>query len=343
MQALSPSPEERRRQRRSIALLVVLGALVFVVFLLAMNTGSIRLSPLQVLRTLAGEGNAKQELILYEFRLPRIVIAVLIGAGLSVSGCVLQGISRNALADPGILGINAGAGLAVMLFISFYPGTEAVHVFALPALALAGALLTAALIYSLAYKRYEGLSPTRLLFNGIGVASGIGSAMILLTLRLSPEKFQVVASWLAGSIWGTDWRFVLALLPWVAVLLPFVICKAQTMNVLGLGEQTAAGLGVTVAREQFKLLLAAVALAGSCVAVSGGIGFVGLLGPHMAKRLVGSRHQILLPTAALLGSLLVLAADTAGRWIVAPSELPAGIVVAVLGAPYFLYLLARSR
>lgn len=334
---------ESTRQRKAVLVMLVLGALIVIAFLISMNTGYIRLSPMDVLKTFFGGGTDKQDLILFQFRLPRIVISILIGAGLAVSGCVMQGISRNALADPGILGINAGAGLVVMLFISFYPSTSAAPVFMLPLLALGGGLATAALIFALAYQRHRGLLPTRLLLTGIAVAAAISAATLVLTLRLSPEKYQFVATWMAGSIWGTNWKFVLALLPWILILLPYVFFKANAMNVLNLGEAIAKGLGAPVSKEQVKLLTAAVGLAASSVAVSGGIGFVGLIGPHLARRLVGPRHQLLLPTSALAGMLLVLVADTLARWILQPSEIPTGIVVAVIGAPYFLYLLARAK
>ncbi|RJE88981.1 iron ABC transporter permease [Paenibacillus sp. 1011MAR3C5] len=331
------------RLRRGLIVMAILAVLIITAFIISMNTGFIRLSPLDVLKTLFGMGTEKQSLILYQFRLPRIVISLLIGAGLAVSGCIMQGISRNALADPGILGINAGAGLMVMLFISFYPTTAAAPVFLLPVLALIGAGATAALIYALAYKRHEGISPTRLILTGIAVAAGISAAMIVLTLRLDPNKYQFLATWLAGSIWGSNWKFVLALLPWVVVLLPYVFYKARIMNVLSLGDQIASGLGTSVKGERLKLLIAAVGLAGASVAVSGGIGFVGLIGPHLARRLVGPKHQLLLPASALTGALLVIIADTIGRWVLQPSEIPTGIVVAVIGAPYFLYLLARTK
>lgn len=342
LQPSKMSPEDWRKQKRDITVMISLGLLIVMAFVLSMNTGFIRLSPLDTLRTLFGGGTAKEELILFDFRLPRIVISVLIGAGLAVSGCIMQGISRNALADPGILGINAGAGLVVLLFVAIYPTTEAAPVFMLPILAWIGAGLTAALIFSLSYKRHKGLLPTRLLLTGIAVAAGISAATIVLTLRISPEKYQFVATWMAGSIWGTNWNFVLALLPFIAVLLPFVFCKARMMNVLNLGEANAIALGARVSREQIVLLVAAVGLAGSCVAVSGGIGFVGLIGPHVARRLVGQKHQTLLPTSALTGSLMVIVADMLGRLILQPSEIPVGIIVAIIGAPYFLYLLARS-
>ncbi|WP_188069876.1 FecCD family ABC transporter permease [Brevibacillus brevis] len=334
---------QTRKRNRAFAVMTILAILIFIAFIISMNTGYIRLSPSDLLMTLIGSGTDKQSLILFEFRLPRIVISLLIGAGLAVSGCIIQGISRNALAEPGILGINAGAGLMVMLFISFYPSTSAAPVFLLPVLAMLGASVTAALIFVLSYKRHKGLSPTRIILTGIAVAAGMSAAMIVLTLKLSPDKYQFVATWLAGSIWGTNWKFVLSLLPWIAILIPYVFYKARVMNVLNLGEELAKGLGAPVAKEQLKLLAAAVGLAASCVAVSGGIGFVGLIGPHLARRLVGPKHEMLLPTSALAGALLVIVADTIGRWIMQPSEIPTGIVVAVIGAPYFLYLLARSK
>lgn len=334
---------DRRKRKRAYTIMLIIGGLVILSFIISMNTGHIRLSPLDVFKTLFGMGVDNQPLILFEFRLPRIVISILIGAGLAVSGAILQGISRNALADPGILGINAGAGLMVMLFVSFYPITSNAPIFLLPIMALLGAGFAALLIFTLSYKKNEGISPTRLVLSGIGVAAGISAAMIVLTLRLDPEKYQFVATWMAGSIWGTNWKFVVALLPWIVILLPLVFYKARVLNVLNLGEQTSIGLGTPIKKEQIWLLAAAVGLAGSSVSVSGGIGFVGLIAPHLARRLVGPRHELMLPTSALLGSLLVIVGDTIGRTILQPSEIPVGIVVAVIGAPYFLYLLARSR
>lgn len=333
----------RRSGAWGIAVMAIFGVLIVGAFIVSMNIGYIRLSPSELLMTLFGMGTEKQSLILFEFRLPRIVISILAGAGLAVSGCILQGVSRNALAEPGILGINAGAGLLVMLFIAFFPTTSAAPVFALPLLALFGAGCAAFLIYILAYKRHEGMVPTRLILTGIALTTGIKAAMIVLMLRLDPNKYQFVATWLAGSIWGSNWKFVLALLPWIAILLPFVFYKAKVMNVLTLGDQMAIGVGASVERERLFLLAAAVGLAGSSVAVTGGIDFVGLIAPHLARQLVGSKHQLLLPASALAGGLLMIVADTIGRWILQPSEIPTGIVVAVIGAPYFLYLLAKAK
>lgn len=167
--------------------------------------------------------------------------------------------------------------------------------------------------------------------------------MIVLTLKLDPQKYQFMATWLAGSIWGSNWKFVLALLPWIVVLLPLAFYKARVMNILNLGENSATGLGIPVEKERLLLLAVAVGLAGSSVAVSGGIGFVGLIAPHLARRLVGPKHELLLPASAMTGALLVIVADTIGRWLMQPTEIPTGIVVAVIGAPYFLYLLSKVK
>ncbi|WP_409344718.1 FecCD family ABC transporter permease [Paenibacillus sp. MBLB4367] len=333
----------RARKIRFITVMAIMAALVTTAFIVSMNTGFIRLSPMEVLRTLFGGGTEKQALILFEFRLPRIVISVLVGAGLAVAGAILQGLSRNGLADPGIFGINAGAGLAVVLFISFYPTKQAAPVFMMPFLALIGAGATAVLICVLAYRRGRGVTPVRLILVGIAVAAGISAAMIVLTLRLSPENYQFVSVWLAGSIWGSNWKFVIALLPWIVVLLPIAFYKARTLNVLNLGDEMAKGLGTPIVKEQLSLIAVAIGLAGACVATGGGIGFVGLIGPHLARRLVGPQHEFLLPASALAGGLLLIVADTLARTVVQPSEIPTGIVVAIIGAPYFLYLLAKSK
>lgn len=333
----------KKKLRRNMTVMIVFIALIIVTFLISVNTGHIRLSPGEVFATFFGNGTDQQKLILFEFRLPRIVIAVLVGAALAVSGTVLQGLSRNALADPGILGINSGAGLMVMLYVAFFPGASGGSIFFLPILAWFGAAITAAFIYILSYKRGEGISPTRLLLTGIAVAAGISAFTIVLTLILSPEDYQFVATWMAGSIWGSNWQFVLALLPFIAVLMPLVMYKASVLNILSMGDQLATGLGINVERERRWLLFIAVGLAGAAVSVSGGIGFVGLIAPHLVRSLIGPKHQFLLPTVAVVGGFLVLLADTIGRSIIQPSEVPAGIVVAVIGAPYFLYLLARSK
>lgn len=335
--------DPKHRTSRAAAVLSVLAALTVLMIVVSLGTGQVRLAPAEVWQTLLGRGSSGQSLILFDFRLPRIIVSLLVGAGFAVSGCILQGLSRNALAEPGILGINAGAGLAVVLFIAYYPIQSGTPIFTLPLLAFAGAGATAALIYALAYSKDRETSSARLLVVGIAVAAGISAAMLVLTIRLDPTQYQFVSIWLAGSIWGANWHFVSALLPWILVLLPLAVFKSKVLNVMALGELQASGLGAAVGRERIALLAISVGLAGACVAIGGSISFVGLIGPHLARRLVGPKHQFALPASALLGALLLVTADTIGRIVLKSGEIPTGIVVAVIGAPYFLYLLAKAR
>ncbi|TDQ36554.1 FecCD family ABC transporter permease [Aureibacillus halotolerans] len=333
---------KKQLRNRATGVLVILVLLILAFFVISMGTGFMKMTPVDLFKTLFGHGTADQALVLFEFRLPRIVISVLIGAGFAISGCILQAIARNPLSDPGILGINSGASLAVVLFISFYPLNQASPIFLLPVLALIGASVAAVLIYVLSYKKNEGIAPIRMILVGIGIAAGISALMIVLTIRLNPEQYKFVAVWMAGSIMGKDWRFVLAFLPWILLLFPIAWIKAKDLNVLSLGESVAQGLGARVEKERILLLLIAVGLAGASVAVGGGIGFVGLIAPHIARRLVSGNHFYLIPASALTGGLLLIVADTIARTIIQPSEIPTGVVVAVIGAPYFLYLMSKT-
>ncbi|ERM18941.1 FecCD family ABC transporter permease [Brevibacillus laterosporus] len=327
---------------------VVLGlitSLIIVVFFVSLHLGVIRIAPLDVIVTLFGFGTADHQLILFEFRLPRMVIALLIGAGLAISGAILQSVSQNELAEPGIIGINSGAGLFVVIYIYLFSGSMTaigtMSIFILPVIALLGASLSAFIIYLLAWK--NGVTPTRLILVGIALNAILGAFLIVFQLKMNDTDFMKAMIWLSGSIWSTNWTYVLATLPWIVFLIPYTMYKARYLNVLHLGDNIAVSLGTNVERERRLLLATAVALAGACVAVGGGISFLGLVAPHLAKKMVGPKHQILIPTAALLGALLLLSADAIGRNILAPSELPVGIVVSALGAPYFIYLLMKSK
>lgn len=328
---------------RNIAIVIGAAVLLVISFIISMNTGYTKLTPLDTLRTLFGGGTDKETLILFDFRLPRIVISMLVGMGLALSGCIIQGVSKNALADPGLLGINAGAGLMVILYVMFFGAQSFMSIFSLPFLALAGAGAAAIAIYALSYKKDEGIAPMRLILTGVAVQAGISALTTLLVVKLDETQFNFVATWQAGSIWGSNWKFVMALLPWLLILIPYVMSKSRVLDVLNLGDDVAYSLGAPVEKERRKLLAASVALAASCVAVSGSISFVGLIAPHLARKLVGPKHSILLPTCALVGAVLVSVADTIARVIVQPSEIPTGIMVAIIGAPYFLYLLAKSK
>ncbi|MGG0186319.1 FecCD family ABC transporter permease [Bacillus rhizoplanae] len=331
--------------KKNISILSSISILICAVFFISLHTGTFKMSPVEVLKTLVGLGAEDQATILFDFRMPRIIIAIFVGSALAVSGAIMQGLSRNPLADPGIMGINAGAGLSVVVFVYFFFGkvtmSSFLSVFILPFFALVGAILAAVIIYALAWK--DGVSPVRLILVGIAVAAGFGAVSLVFSMKMTSNDFRFATIWLSGSLWGTDWKFVLSVLPWMLIFLPIAFMKAHVLNVMNLGDAAAIGLGLNVEKERRKLLFIAVCLAGASVAVAGGISFIGLMAPHLARRLVGGKHQIMLPTAALIGTLLLLFSDLLSRSLLTTSEIPVGLVISVIGAPYFIYLLVKTR
>ncbi len=334
------SAEVKARKRATVVALVLF-LLFLLVFVIGIQTGTIHLPFKRVLPALLNQGTGKESFLVFQLRMPRIIISVLVGAGLAVSGCILQSVTRNPMADPGILGINAGAGLVVLGYIAGYAKVSPSPT-VMSLLSWVGSIGAALTIYLLARNGNKGLSSTRLLLTGIALNFGIQAITTIITLSLNPQEYQTYAFWMAGSLWGITWPYVMTLLPIVIASLIVVLSQASSLDILPLGDSMAASLGVSVRKRQGIAILFAVMLAGSCVAAGGNIGFVGLLSTHISRRLVGAVHKRLLPVTAMVGGLLVLIADTIGRSMFLPSEMPTGIVVSVIGAPYFLYLLLRT-
>jgi len=333
--------ESRLRRRQQLTFWTLL-ALLIATLVVSIGLGPASLSYDRLLPTLLGNGSFKEEFVLYSLRLPRLLITVMAGMALALSGAILQGITRNELADPGIIGINTGAGVAVALFFLYFPTDVGSFIYLLPIAAFFGALVTATAIYLFSYDRVQGLQPIRLILTGVGFSMALSGIMVILISSTRREKVDFIAKWLAGNIWGTDWIFVYSLLPWLLVLIPLTFYKANKLNLLALNEPVAIGVGVAIEKERIQLLLTSVALAAAAVSVTGGISFIGLMAPHIARALVGPRHQFFLPIALLLGGWLLAFADTIGRNIAGPDGVPAGIVVALIGAPYFIYLLLKK-
>ncbi|WP_102273914.1 FecCD family ABC transporter permease [Cytobacillus massiliigabonensis] len=334
-----------KNQHKFKILMIVTSILIVIVFLLSINAGYLKIPMNEVFAALVGQGTPNNELTIFDFRLPRIIMALLVGMGIAVSGAILQGVSQNPLADPGILGINSGAGFAVVLYMFFFQGTAfftgMLSIFIMPLTALAGAFLAALLIYLLSWKN-GSVTPVRLLLVGIGINAAFGAGLIIFQMKMDSIDFMKAIIWISGTIWGTNWTYVWALLPWLLILIPFALYKARFLDVLRLGDPVAIGVGVRIEKERVILLLVAVALAGASVSVGGGITFLGLIAPHIARRLIGARHTKIIPLTAAIGALLLLTADTLGRVVMAPMELPVGLVVSILGAPYFIYLLVKT-
>lgn len=329
-----------RIDRRVPVVLLCLVVVMAVAMVMNVGRGEYPISPLDIVKTILAldTGNPDHQFVIQNLRLPRTLVAFMVGMALAISGTIFQGLTRNPLADPGIIGINAGASLAAVVVIVLFPSAP---IYTLPLSAFAGALLMAILIYSLAWN--NGSSPILLILMGIGlsaIASAINSLMITFGEIYDVSNALV---WLAGSVYGRTWEQVFSLLPWLIVFVPMALILARHLNALNLGDDVAKSLGSQVEWQRGLLVLVGVALAGAGVATAGNIGFIGLIAPHLGRQLVGATHEGLIPTSALLGGMIVVMADLLGRTLFAPIQIPCGVVTAAIGAPYFLYLLIRNR
>ncbi|WP_297590429.1 iron ABC transporter permease [Roseibium sp.] len=286
-------------------------------------------------------------IVIKDIRLPRVVLGALVGAALAVSGAVMQGLFRNPLADPGIVGVSAGAGLGAALFIvlggsALAPVAAVLGYYAVPLAAFVGGLITTLLLYRIG-TRGGITSVATLLLAGIALGALTGATTGLLVYVADDQELRDLQFWGLGSLAGSNWEKVTSAAPIILVMLFAVPFLARGLNGLTLGEAAATHIGIRVQRLKNISILMVAAATGASVAVSGGIGFVGIVVPHLLRLTIGPDHRYLLPAAALLGASLLIAADTLSRTIVAPAELPIGIITAFAGAPFFLWILLRRR
>ena len=315
-------------------LLVVFAALVLLGILLSIGLGSVAISPSEIVTSLLGGGSTHEQ-ILRNIRLPRTLVAALTGVNLALAGAILQAIMRNPLADPHIIGISSGAGLTGILVLLLLPEAG----WLVTPAAFVGALGAALLIYALAWK--HGIQPLRIILAGVAV-SAFFSACISGLMILNSDRVHSALIWLVGGLSARSWPQVYLLAPYTGVGTLLALLGARQLNILQLGDEMAQGLGLRVELTRLWLTAVAALLAASAVAVVGLLGFVGLIVPHAARLLIGSDHRWLLPASALLGAALVMLADTFARTAFASLELPVGIIMAVLGAPFFLFLLRHQ-
>jgi len=336
------------RARFWTVLLTALGLTLLAAYI-SLTNGEFDMTIGDVVRTLLRIHPVRDyDLVIFQFRLPRIVIAALVGLGLGMAGAVLQGVTRNGLADPGVLGINAGAGAAIVLFTFAFAGsgvaghTGTMAVLAMPLFGLVGGLGTALAIYLFSWQNGR-LNPRLLILAGIALGMGLSAVSLYVSLRMKPQDFEMATVWLTGTIWNANWLYIVAMLPWLVLFVPVVWLRAHRLDLFQLGEDSATSLGLAAEKEKSLLLLSSIGIVSACVSVSGNIGFVGLMAPHIAKRLVGIHHSRVLPVCGALGMLLVVAADFVARTVFSPVELPVGIVISILGVPYFIFLLFKAR
>ena len=336
--------------KRFVYILFMFFAFIFFGFYLHITNGMFDMSVLDVIRTLLGfENDEKFKLVIFDFRLPRIIIAALVGIGLAMAGVVLQGITKNGLADPGILGINAGAGAAIVIFMYFFQfqalssdGSDWLRIMVMPLFGFVGGTVAAILIFVFALKNGR-LDMQRLILTGIAINSGFGALSMYISLKMDENDFESAAVWQAGSIYNANLTFIVAMLPWIMILGFYLYRKAYLLDYFQLEENTIVSLGIQLEKEKIVMLLASVGLVSACVSVSGSIGFIGLMAPHIAKQLVGIQHKYIMPVSMLTGAGLLIFSDFIAKTVFAPSELAVGIVVSIIGIPYFLYLLVKVK
>ncbi|MEE6132552.1 MULTISPECIES: iron ABC transporter permease [Bacillaceae] len=324
-----------KQKKQTYMKVLMLVLLVIVASVISLGVGAVYISPVEVIQTLLGTSQDGL-FILNNYRIPRILIALIVGASLAVAGAILQGILKNPLASPDVIGVTKGAGLLAVFVIIIFPGASMI---AVPIAAFLGAAVIALVL--MIFSHTSGAKPYTLALVGVALGA-ICQAGIQYFMIKFPDNVNTTLLWLTGSLWGRGWSELWFLLP-ALILTPIIIIFTPKLDILNLGDDVASGLGERTRALRYTLLGIAVILTGVAVAVVGTIGFIGLIAPHIARRLVGSQSKFLLPTSALTGALFLLIADSVGRGLVPPIEIPAGIVTAIIGGPYFLYLLRKEQ
>lgn len=313
---------------------LVLLIIFFATVIVSIRIGSVSVSYEDIFNALTSDKGGIAGII-RNIRMPRILMAIIVGANLAVSGVILQGVMRNPLADPGITGISSGASVVVMIVMLYFPAASA----SMPLFGFMGGILACAVIYGLAWK--QGLSAMRIVLAGVAVNSILGGVTSMIQL-MNSEDLQGVLSWLNGELGKKSWSQVQYVAMYSVVGLVFAFLLHRCLDVLALGDKNTKSLGYNPKILRLVISAVAVLLAGISTAYVGVIGFIGLIVPHISRMLMGSEHKRLIPFAALLGSTILLAADTVGRTMIAPYEIPVGVITTVFGGPFFLYLLRKD-
>lgn len=315
--------------------LAFLLVLAFVGLFLSLTKGSSVISLSQITNIILQPDDSTRTQIIWNIRMPRTIVAALVGINLSLSGAILQAVMRNPLADPHIIGVSSGAGLAGIAIMILFPELD----YLLTPVAFLGAMGAAVIIYILAWK--NGIKPIRIILSGVAVSAFLGAGISGLMIFFS-DRVHGALMWMVGGLAARSWPHVQIILPYAIVGTVLALMAASYLNILQLGDEMARGLGVNVEMARIIFTALAALLAASSVSVVGLLGFVGLIVPHTARLLIGSDYRFLLPATALLGAATVTLSDTFARVVLAPVELPVGIIMAFLGAPFFLFLLRRE-
>ena len=323
--------------KRSKIFLFILIVLFVTLAFFSINIGYVPLTFERTLSTIFGRGDEQENLLVWVVRMPRTFVCLIVGICLSIAGAVMQGVTRNALATPSMIGINSGASLAILIII--YLNEKGLgYIMPMPLVATVGGILTFTLVYFLALK-FE-LSPVKLILNGIAINSCLGAINLLLTMKLSEAAYEMRAIVLGGSVTYASWDMIILSILIMTPFIIYIIYKAFHLNILNLGDEIAIGLGISLKKERRKLLYTTVILSSISAYIAGGISFIGMVAPHIAKRLVGANFKLFMPLSIFIGANLVLFADILARILVNNGQfVPIGTLISIVGAPYLIYLL----
>ncbi|GED18341.1 iron ABC transporter permease [Kurthia gibsonii] len=308
--------------------------LIFIVISIGM--GSVYISPLETIQTIFTRSEEMATTIIWDLRIPRVAVAAIVGVNLALSGALLQAVMRNPLADPGLTGVSSGASVTVLAIMLVFPNFTSF----VPIAAMIGGTIAVAIVYALAWKK-NTISPVRIILAGVAVNAIFGGITGLLSILYS-DRLPAALQWMNGSLGGKGMGDVAVLLPYSMIGWVLALFCIRSANLLSLGEKVASNLGENTNRIRILLSLVAVYLAAVSVSIVGLLGFVGLVVPHMARLIVGTNYRFVIPMSMVLGAVVLVIADTIGRTLFAPLDLPAGIIMAMVGGPYFLYLMRKG-
>lgn len=312
--------------------------LLFSIVIFSVSIGSTFISPFEVIKyTLLG-GESEFSFIIDVLRMPRVILSLLVGIALGVAGFLLQSVVRNPLASPDIIGITGGAKVAAVACLTFFTWIDLVW---LPSVAIIGSALASFIIYTIAWKK--GVTPMRLVLVGIGIEAILGALVTMLIVFSPSYSTSEAYIWLTGSVYGSTWEDVYGLLPWIMIVIPLTLASVRKIAIQELGDDLATSAGLDVQKNRLIMIVLTVILAGSAVAFAGGIGFVGLIAPHIAKRIVTRSYSTLLVLSGCIGGAIVMLADVVSRTLFLPLDLPVGVFVSAIGAPFFIFLLYKNH
>ena len=334
------------KKKRFKVVLIILLSLLLISFLITLCWGTYKVSALEVINTLLGNGTKLQNTAILNIRLPRMLVGTFVAIALSTAGSILQTITKNDLADTGIIGINAGAAVAAVLFITYqttnyYSELGSLSIFILPFIAIVGAGISSFIIYMISSRK--GIRPKRLLLIGIGMNVGLNAFITFFTFRGGVGDYNRILVWTSGSLWGAGWSYAKVIIPIVTLMFILILLNHKRLDVLNLSDEVSISLGLDLEKERKKFLSYAVILAGTATAFAGNIGFLGLISPHIARKLVGPYHKNFILISAIISTIIILLADSVSRNLFSPIEIPAGITVSIFGVPYFIYLMMKEK